>query len=223
VADLFDVYPELRELMDTVCAGRSWCVTGASAMVSDGGSFWFELAKPRHWRQEADGTPVVGMGAIGGSLECGESVLDCLDREMMEEIGVSGRVESAGLTYLVYEESRIETLSLPQRELPVPMLLTVSANLFRQEMLPECEILAIVTFAVHIDRLPRMNDLYGLLRVPTDALPALLRDDVVPLRDLLQMDGVDLTVREALPDPCLLSPVWTVRSLQLLLCAGYLT
>jgi len=50
-----------------------------------------------------------------------------------------------------------------------------------------------------------------------------LPEALVPLRDLLQMDGVDLTVREALPDPCLLSPVWTVRSLQLLLCAGYLT
>lgn len=207
--------------MDTVCAGHTWCVTGASAIVRDDEAFWFELTKPRHWRYQADGTPVVGVGAIGGSVERGESALGCLHREMEEELGVSGRVESAGSVRLVYEERHIETLPLPQREHPVPLLLTVSANLFRQDTLPECEILAIVTFMARISEAPQLGDLYGLLRVPMDALSTLLSHDIAPVDDILRIPGVELTVQEPLPEGCLLTPVWTMRSLQLLLRGGY--
>lgn len=228
MSDLFDVYPELSAAIGELCGGASWCVTGVSALPSDGeGRLCLEIAKPKHWLQGPAGVTTIGLGAIGGSLEPGEMLLDCLQREAREEIGAPLQVHSAGAgeahgdTYLVYEQRQIVPVRLPQRDYPRPAFFTVSANLHRRDTL-DTEVLTIATFCAHLLAPPVIGDLFGLLRAPRDTLSRLLGAKTISLEELRGLEGLRLDTREPLPANALLQPVWTVRSLQLLQQAGHL-
>ena len=237
---LFRVYPELSEALDGLAAGATWCMTGASALLCDGENWLFELTKPKSWRRRADGSIVVGIGAIGGSLEANEAILDCLRREVAEEIGAGLAVHSAPQTYIVHERRDVHVVDLPPRPFPRPALLTVSANLYRRHLRPECEILAIATFMARLEDRAELRDLYGLLRVPQAALEAVLLRGSTPGQisgeqiageplarepisrdELAAIPGVGWQTREPLPERAVLAPVWTVHSLQVLLRAGH--
>jgi 8-oxo-dGTP pyrophosphatase MutT (NUDIX family) len=221
--DLFDVYPELRAPIGALCPGRCWALTGVSALVYDDAAYYLELTKPKHWHRRPDGATVVGIGGIGGSLEPGESVLECLARELQEELGCAARLASARSCHLVYEESRLVLLVPPRRAYPVPLLFTVSANLYRRDELA-ADVLAIATFWARLAAPPVLGDLYGLLRVPFAALPDLMEADEWRAADLLcpaadPAAAVTATTRTPLPADAVLRPVWTAHSLQLLLQA----
>jgi 8-oxo-dGTP pyrophosphatase MutT (NUDIX family) len=222
---LFRAYPELGEALDGLAAGASWCMTGASALLCDGENWLFELVKPKNWRRRADGATIVGIGAIGGSLEADEAILACLRREVAEEIGAGLVVRSAPQTYIVYERRDVHVVDLPPRPFPRPALLTVSANLYRRHLRPECAILAIATFLARLEGRAELRDLYGLLTVPQAALEAVLLQGRTPsqiaLDELAAIPGVGWQTREPLPERAVLAPVWTVHSLQVLLRAGY--
>jgi 8-oxo-dGTP pyrophosphatase MutT (NUDIX family) len=228
---LFRAYPELGEALDGLAAGASWCMTGASALLCDDESWLFELTKPKSWRRRADGATVVGIGAIGGSLEADEAILDGLRREVAEEIGAGLAVRSAPQTYIVHERRDVHVVDLPPRPFPRPALLTVSANLYRRHLRPECAILAIATFLARLEGRAELCDIYGLLRVPHAALEAvLLREQIsgeqlagepISRDELAAIPGVAWQTREPLPERAVLAPVWTVHSLQVLLRAGH--
>lgn len=217
--ELFDVYPELSERIGALCGGASWHVTGASALVHDGDAFYFELTKPKHWLRRNDGSTVLG---IGGSIEEGETILGCLCREAKEELNVEIDIESAGETYLVYEQQVAGSIALDERAIPRPVLVTISENLYRRRLHPAHDVLAIATFLAEVRGALAPDDLFGLLVVPRGACDAVFGPDEVSVRDACRVQGVHITTREPLPPNAVLAPVWTGRSFQLLLRAGYL-
>jgi len=219
---LFEAYPALGEVLDALCAGRTWCLTGVSALLYDEARDYWEITKPKHWRRLPDGRLQVGIGAIGGSLEAGEGVLECLEREVTEEVGARVAVEPALESLFVYEERRVEAVAPPPAAgYPLPALFTVSRNLHRQSVLPECEILAIVTFCARLVEAPSLGDLFGLLGVPRAMRAEFLLDP--PLAgDLARRPGVTLETRTPLAADTVLTPVWTARSLQVLAQQGRL-
>ncbi|MBC7235337.1 MAG: NUDIX domain-containing protein [Chloroflexi bacterium] len=215
--ELLACYPELAEMLDNLCAGAPWCVTGASALLSDGANWLFEITKPKHWRRRADGATLVGIGAIGGSLEAHEAILECLRREAREEIDIEIAPLSSQSTYLIYEHREVHRLSLPERTFPRPALLTISENLYRRHLRPECEILAIVTFLARLEGEPHLRDLFGLLTIPEGALAEVLGPDEIALSAVAALPGVRWQTREPLPENTVLMPVWTAQSLQVLI------
>jgi hypothetical protein len=221
-ADLMAIYPELSMRVSALCQGAAWCLAGASALVHDEQALYWEITKPKHWIGRPDGDQVAGLGGIGGSLECGETVLACLYREAAEELGVPIEVESATKTYLVYEQHIIETLALAQRGHPLPIALTISANLHPHERHPTCKVLAIVTFLARLSAGPTCRDLCGLLAVPFGVLPSVFGPAEVALEQVVALPGVRLLTQASLPAQLLLRPVWTGRSFQLLFQAGCL-
>jgi 8-oxo-dGTP pyrophosphatase MutT (NUDIX family) len=225
---LFDAYPDLSTSISQLCGGATWGVTGASALLLDPrGDLLFEIAKPKHWRTDAAGRTVVGLGAFGGSLERGESILACLLREVCEELGSTVHLRPAGgeaplhPTYLVYEERQIEAVPLAPNAMPRPALFTVSANLHRRQEL-DAEVLTIATFWAELATPPRIEDIYGWLSVPRGALGLLLAADSLPVGQALSVPGVTLGLRKPLPAGVWIEPIWTVRSLQVLWRAGSL-
>lgn len=218
--DLFDVYPELRARIDAHCQGTPWCITGVSALIHDAESYYFEITKPKHWRQRQDGAFVAGIGGIGGSLEAGEAILDCLQREVCEEIKTDIAVEHSPYSHVVYEQHVVESVALENRGYPLPALFTVSANLYRRVHHPQFDILAIVTFLARVFGEPRLGDLYGLLVVPMHAISTVFAPSELSLDQMRGISGVRLIVQEPLPKEMILAPVWTGRSLQLLVQAG---
>jgi hypothetical protein len=218
--DLVTRYPQLARAVDAVCEAPPWCVTGLSGLLSDDEGLWFELAKPKHWVSRADGSTEIGLGAIGGSLEPGESLDDCWRREAWEEIGVIPELFAARETVLVYEEHAIHRVPCRDEGAPLPALLTVSANRYSRARLPGCATLAIVTYWGRLRQPPRLGDLYGLVRLPRASLIAALQSPELSLAALLALPGVTLLHNAPLPARAVVRPVWTVRSLQLALQNG---
>ncbi len=240
--ELLAAYPDLEDVIERLCAGRSWRFTGASVLPLDRTHLYLEITKPKHWQSvdaasAAGGTTrIAGIGAVGGSLEPGEGVLACLRREVAEEIGTPVAVQSAAETHLVYEERTIETLTLPPDDVPAPVLCTVSRNRYRRAALPDAQVLAIATFWGMLEGQPQLRDLFGLLAVPLDVLPEVLSagssSAVEPgtlavgfyptVAHVRRLEGVRLETQHPMDEDTLLAPVWTARSLQMLLRAGCL-
>lgn len=217
--DLFTVYPELCAHIDGLCGGAPWGLAGVSALVYDESDLYFELTKPRHWTTRPDGSTLAYLGGIGGRMELGETVLGCLYREVDEELGASVEVESAARTFFVYEQHRTAPIELEQRDHPVPVLFTVSANVQRREELPQYQVLVIATFSARLLEPATLGDLYGLVSIPQAALPAALAPEETTLQRLGAL-GARWTAREALPADLHLATLWTARSVQLLVQAG---
>jgi len=225
--DLFAVYPELAETLTQLSRGAQWALAGVSALLLDQQDrLVLEIVKRKYWLKDPDGTTRIGLGAIGGSLEPGESALACLQRETQEEIACqpeilsSKKLQDAHETIMVHEKSDLIPVALPERHAPRPCLMTVSANLYRRDEL-DAEVLTIATYWARLHQPPRLSDLFGLLLVPQANIAGLLRSDGVPVQEATDLDGVTLQTREPLPENTVLHPVWTIRSLQLALRAGY--
>ena len=56
-------------------AGSQGNFTGASSILFWDGWLVLELRKPHKWMSQPDGTTLVGVGGIGGTIEEGESPL----------------------------------------------------------------------------------------------------------------------------------------------------
>lgn len=213
--DLFTTYPELQARIDLVCQGAAWALTGVAALVHDDAHYYFELTGPKHWQVRGDGTRVMRIGGIGGSLEVDEPVLGCLYREVEEELNALVDVESSTETHLVYEQQLAETLGLDQREHPLPVVFTISQNLTRRHIYPAAEILAIPAFTARLREAPSLGDLYGYLKVPFAALRPMFTPDETTLERLLTL-GVEYVAREVVAPDVVLAPLLTARSIQIL-------
>ncbi len=218
--ELFAAYPALRAAIDALCERPPWRITGVSALLVDAADTYWELAKPKHWRARPDGITEVGLGAIGGSIESGESALGCLQREAQEEIGVGLEILPAAMTHLVYEQRLAASLPATSDDYPAPALFTISQNLHRQADLGAWPTLAIVTFWARPLVPPRLGDLYGLLSAPRAALAGLLTSGERPAEDWLATPGVRAVTQEPLPERTVLVPTWTGRSFQRVVQAG---
>jgi len=213
---LFKAYPDLCEAIDALCEHPPWCITGVSALVCYRQNLILEITKPKHWAMGPEGTTLVGLGGIGGSLLSGEPLLQGLQRELLEEIRSTARISSAREAILVYEEKHLTSLRCTNAGYPLPVLLTISRNRYRRQVLPEYKTLVIVTFWAEVRRPPTLGDLYGFVSIPWHSSGILERNSITP-RELEQLAGARVVTRSPLPQKTTLKPVWTGRSLQLTL------
>jgi ADP-ribose pyrophosphatase YjhB (NUDIX family) len=209
--------PACSEL-DRLCGPHNWRVIGVSALVYYQESAYLEVAKPAAWQADAPGGILVPLTCIGGHLEPGETLLDCLAREAREEIGVALRVQGARETRLIFDD-QLRPESYADGDDPLPWLYTVGLNR-RPDAARDVRYLVIVTYLAHALGTPTPSDVFALLAVPQNALRDALPAGPLPWRALCRQSRATLLLTAELPAGARLAPALTARSIRLLLEAG---
>ncbi len=216
--DLFRALPALRS--HPLLRDKSVALLGISAIARDEAACYFEIGKPRYWQRREDGSTVVGVGGIGGSIERGESVLACLRREVEEELGARVRLELPAQTYLLHGWQIADTLHLPpDKKRPTPLMVILLPPRLGGPDTPDH--LAILAFLTRLRDAPAPRDLFGLLRVAQDAVPGFFARDEWPLEEAQAHLGLTVTLNSQPPPSAILRPVLTARAFQALVRAGY--
>lgn len=216
--NLFDAVPALHR--HSLLAGKDIRVVGASTIAGDPASLYFEIGKPKYWRTRADGSTIVGLGGIGGTLEHGESAVTCLRREVQEELGARVRFEVPPVSFVIRDWSIVDAIVLPasKKRLPPLMVILVPPRLGGPGT-PDH--LAILAYRTWLRGAVRLGDLFGLLRIQRDELRGFFGRDQMPLSKALAWPGVAITLSGEPPSGAVLRPILTARAFQLLVRAGH--
>jgi 8-oxo-dGTP pyrophosphatase MutT (NUDIX family) len=216
VPDLFTLMPALEQVSHPLLNDRRIILVGVSAVLYDELAFTFEISRPRHWGRREDGTHVIGIGGIGGRIEPGESVLECLFREVREEIGVRFWLEPAASTALIHDGKVAGWLDVSKDEgRPVPYMVSLLPPQLERPDRPDH--LAIVSFRGVLRQEPRRGDLFGLLRIARTALEPFFGRTEWPLDEALALPGLAFDLASDLPSDAVLRPTLTGRAFQVLL------
>ena len=219
--DLFRALPALRQR--PLLRGKKVSLVGVSTIVHDGEAHYFEIGKPKYWRQREGGVTVVGVGGIGGSVEQGESILTCLRREVEEELGVRVQLELPRQTYLIHEWRIADELHLaPGKKRPVPLAVLLTPPRLGGPGMPDHVAIVVLRtrLRTRLRGAPAPRDLFGLLRIETRALAEFFVRDEWPLAEAQAHSGITITLNGDPPPEPILRPVLTARAFQLLVRAG---
>jgi hypothetical protein len=215
--DLFHALPALRH--HPLLRGRNVALVGVSTIPWDDTACFFEIGKPKYWKQCEDGSTVIGIGGIGGSIERGETALACLKREVQEELGTRVRLDVPPRSYLINEWQIAGELNLkPSKKRPTPLMVILVPPQLGGPNTPDH--LAILAFRSRLVGTPSPHDLFGLLRVENRILAEFFTRDEWRLEEAQSHPGVTVTLGGQPPPNAILRPILTARAFQLLVRAG---
>lgn len=214
--DLFALVPALERVSHPLLNDRQVVAVGVSAVLYDERAFLFEVTDPRHWGRDADGRHIIGIGGIGGRIEPGESALDCLRREVREEIGVGFWLEPPPCTALIHAGRVVAWLALPgYSDRATPYMVNLLPPQLDRPDRPDY--LAIVTFRGMLRGEPHREDLFGLVTIERAALELFFARSEWAVDEALALPGLSFDLESALPAGSVLRPTLTGRAFQVLL------
>lgn len=79
-----------NRIQESAATGK--CDIGTGLIAYDNNQLVFTIKQPSRWQKNSEGAYLVAFGGIGGKLEIGETWIDCLQREAMEEVGSQVRI-----------------------------------------------------------------------------------------------------------------------------------
>ena len=211
--DLFQALPALRH--HPLLSDKKVALIGVSTIVRDDEAHYFEISKQKYWKQREDGTTILGVGGIGGGIKQGETITDCLRREVQEEISAQVRLETVHETTLIHEWQIADTLNLkPSKKRPTPLMVILTPPRLGGPDTPDH--LAILAFHTRLRGAPAPHDLFGLLRIENGTLAEFFSRDTWPLEEARALPGLTATLNDQPPQNAILSPILTARAFQLL-------
>lgn len=90
---------------------------GVACLVWWRGALVLEMQKPHKWRIDDRRQTHIGLGCIGGTINEGETAVDALQREALEEMGCRVALHDATATYAISPDCRVQPETWP---LPAP-------------------------------------------------------------------------------------------------------
>jgi len=216
--NLFQAFPTLRR--HPLLNGKKVSLIGVSTIPRDETAYYFEIGKQKYWTKCKDGSTVIGIGGIGGTIEQGETVAACLHREVEEELGVRARIEISPQTHLIHDWQIVDKLELePSKKRPTPLMVILIPPRLGGPDTPDH--LAIACFHTRLRGTPAPHDLFGLLRIENHALAEFFARDEWRLDKAQAHPGLDIVLNDQPPPDPILRPILTARAFQLLVRAGY--
>lgn len=214
--DLFGLLPALERVSHPLLDGRRIIAVGVSAILYNEHAFLFEVTHPRHWGRTVDGSPIVGIGGIGGRIEPGEGILGCLRREIREEIGAELLLEPSLRTALLDDGEFVAWLDLLQDgDWAVPYMISLLPPQLDRADRPDH--LAIVTYRGLLQGQPRRDDLFGLLSIERQVVSRFFEQDEWLLEQALALPGLTFDLEDQPSAGSVLRPTLTGRAFQALL------
>ena len=191
---------------------------GAGLILQCGGRYLFVLAGNRY--RNAESTFFAG---IGGHLEAGETWLDCLRREAIEEIGAPVRVLDSETFYRITPDDRaIRATPLSPGAAPRPIAVVeihIAADApWNARRQPHSYFIAVFRGRLEIERRRTPVDVDGLIYLPAPLVLASLTTRLT-LGDLLDRGG-ELVEKEGTPRDIWVFPYGSARAMALLMRAG---
>ncbi len=178
-------------------------IVGTACILRYGTAWLFELQKQHKWRQRADGTPVIGVGCIGGRLEHNERPRQALQREATEEIGCTVELQTPRNRILVAPDLSVRRLA-PGEGDPLAALYWEEA---KPGFIPGAKVAVYLGTPVGE---PKPDDLPAVLCAPRPALSMIWAGGTI--RELERI-GCRLLERAPIPRDARLEPVGTVAVL----------
>jgi len=179
-------------------------ILGSAILLRHQNQFLFELQKKSKWTRTADGELHIGLGCIGGHVESGESPIEALHRETLEEIGCQLRLDTPPPPFLVLAGHTVE--SPPPSPSDDRVLFYWQAE--KPGYIPGA---GVAVYAGVTQGEIRPDDLGGVLCMNTETLLQ-LGPTMLTVKDVLQRGGT-LIEKETIPRSALLQPIGTVEIL----------
>jgi len=215
----FDSWQEadgmFHNLNDLIPAGAE---RGAGLILQCGTRYLFFLAGSRY----RDETSTFYAG-IGGHLEAGETWIECLQREAVEEIGTTVALFDSDRFYQITPDDHVLPAQMPHSALaPRPLALlkiSVPADaVWNAGGRAHPYYVVIYRGRLETDRMPAPGDIDGLLLLPARLVLDSL-DGAMTLDDLL-VRGADLLEKAPTPRGMIVYPFGSARAMALLQRAG---
>ncbi|MFC1733374.1 NUDIX domain-containing protein [candidate division KSB1 bacterium] len=172
---------------------------GTGSLIGDRHSgLWWCLGPKKFWRHEHDRV-IITYTAVGGKVEVGETLLQALERETKEEIGVFGTINSSPRT-LFYTFDKKYSKWVDTLVKPAPAIIYDNfLNGF-----------SVAAYWIKIPNTPKAHsEISGMIRIPFD----FEYSDPYPLSHYLK-NGAEIVSCESIPERSVLKPfgtayIWT--------------
>ena len=218
--DLFQALPSLRH--HPLLERKNVTLIGISTIVRDDSAFVFEINGPRYWKADPDGSTIVSVGGLGGTIDQATAVAACLRQTGDDALGTQLQLEMAPQTYLVNDWQIVETVTLrPSRKRPVPLMVILFPPQLGGPGTPDH--LAILAFLTRMRGTATPQDVFGLLRIERQVAAEVFARDQWPVLEMEAQPGFELHPNGVLPDNPILRPALTARAFQALVRAGHAT
>lgn len=181
------------------------CHFATGSWIKYEGKNLFIIQNPDRWDHDGALT-TAGVVGVGGKLEDGETIYQCLLRETEEELGVKARVEDAHETRLVrYDADTIDVIDLPKEgSEPRPAYIVLLTN---KKTDPPIFTL-VFSFMASINERPIPDDVSALIFGDDHCISSMSTEDSTPLSELKQL-GLEVYSRVDLPENLRLKPFGT--------------
>lgn len=176
-------------------------------VISYKDKYLFSIQNKEKWRT-IDNKYNIGLVGIGGGLENNETIIECLQRECLEEIGQKVILQDSKKTFLIDEDMSIKTIDINIGSLyPRPYYISKIKNSNSKYKYPYT---ITISYKTELKDFPKILDIHGLVLIDKNDISKI---DINGM-DINEWNKMNIKIisKELLPKTSRLIPFGTFKS-----------